>query len=74
MRPAAATIHRNASLPLRAWRAAVVQVSKKKAESWAQAKGGMPYYETSAKDDINVEPAFTHVARNALKHEKEEDL
>lgn len=49
-------------------------VSKKKAEAWAQSKGGMPYFETSAKEDINVEASFTQVARNALKHEKEEDL
>jgi Ras-related protein Rab-7A len=49
-------------------------VSKKKAEGWAQAKGGMPYFETSAKDDINVEAAFTQMARNALRHEKEEEL
>ncbi|KAF5841281.1 hypothetical protein DUNSADRAFT_13735 [Dunaliella salina] len=49
-------------------------VSKKKAEAWAQSKGGMPYFETSAKDDINVEAAFTQMARNALRHEKEEDL
>ncbi len=50
------------------------QVSKKKAEAWSQSKGGIPYFETSAKEDINVEAAFTQVARNALKHEKEEDL
>ena len=34
------------------------QVSKKKAEGWAQSKGGIPYFETSAKEDINVETAF----------------
>ena len=34
------------------------QVSKKKAEAWAQSKGGIPYFETSAKEDINVEAAF----------------
>jgi Ras-related protein Rab-7A len=34
----------------------------------------MPYVETSAKEDINVEPAFVSVARSALAHEKQEDL
>lgn len=39
------------------------------------SKGGMPFFETSAKEDINVEAAFTQIARNALKNEKvEEDL
>jgi Ras-related protein Rab-7A len=49
-------------------------VSKKKAEAWAASKGGIPYFETSAKEDINVETAFTAVARSALRQEKEEDL
>lgn len=38
-----------------------------------QAKGGLPYFETSAKEDINVEAAFLQIARNALRHEKEEE-
>ena len=29
----------------------------------------MPFFETSAKDNINVEQAFQTVARNALKQE-----
>lgn len=49
-------------------------MTRKKAEAWTQAKGGMPYYETSAKDDINVEAAFTELARIALRHEKQEEL
>ena len=51
-----------------------IQVSKKKAEAWAQSKGGIPYFETSAKEDINVETAFQAIARNALRHEKEEEM
>ena len=50
------------------------QVSKKKAEAWAQSKGGVPYFETSAKEDINVEAAFQAIARSALRHEKEEEM
>jgi len=49
-------------------------VSKKKAEAWAQSKGGLPYFETSAKEDINVETAFMQIARNALRNEKEEEI
>ncbi|GAX76802.1 hypothetical protein CEUSTIGMA_g4248.t1 [Chlamydomonas eustigma] len=49
-------------------------VSKKKAEAWAQSKGSLPYFETSAKEDINVEMAFMQIARNALRNEKEEEI
>jgi Ras-related protein Rab-7A len=49
-------------------------VSKKKAEAWTQSKGGLPYFETSAKEDINVETAFMQIARNALRNEKEEEI
>ncbi len=36
-------------------------------------KNNIPYYETSAKEGINVEKAFETVARNALAREKEID-
>jgi Ras-related protein Rab-7A len=49
-------------------------VSEKKAKAWCSAKGNIPHYETSAKDDINVEPAFSCIARHALRNEPEEDL
>lgn len=38
-----------------------------------QAKGSVPYFETSAKEAINVEQAF-QIARNALKQDNEEDI
>lgn len=34
----------------------------------------MPYFETSAKEAINVEQAFLIIARNALKQDSEEDI
>ncbi len=36
-------------------------------------KSDIPYFETSAKEGINVEKAFEKVARNALAREKEID-
>jgi len=45
------------------------QVADAKARSWCKNKNDIPYFETSAKDNINVEQAFQNVARNALKQE-----
>jgi len=50
-------------------------VSQKRAQAWCQAKGNIPYFETSAKEAINVEQAFQTIARNALKQDPgEEDI
>ena len=48
-------------------------VAQKRALAWCQAKGNIPYFETSAKEAINVEQAFQVIARNALKQEGAED-
>jgi Ras-related protein Rab-7A len=42
--------------------------------TWCQSKGNIPYFETSAKEAINVEQAFQTVAKNALQQEAEEQL
>jgi Ras-related protein Rab-7A len=34
------------------------QISSKRAMTFCQSKGGIPYFETSAKEAINVEQAF----------------
>jgi hypothetical protein len=34
------------------------QISSKRAQAFCQSKGGIPYFETSAKEAINVEQAF----------------
>lgn len=34
------------------------QISQRRAMTFCQAKGGIPYFETSAKEAINVEQAF----------------
>jgi Ras family len=37
--------------------------------TWCQSKGNIPYFETSAKEAINVEQAFQTAAKNALQQE-----
>lgn len=41
-------------------------VSEKTARDWCESKGNIPYFETSAKEDYNVEDAFVKVAEIAL--------
>lgn len=45
----------------------VFQVTTKRGQAWCQSKNNIPYFETSAKEAINVEQAFQTIARNALK-------
>lgn len=42
--------------------------------TWCQSKGNIPYFETSAKEAINVENAFQTIAKNALQQETDADL
>ena len=49
-------------------------VSQKRAMTWCQSKGNIPYFETSAKEAINVEQAFQTIAKNALQQEAEAEL
>jgi Ras-related protein Rab-7A len=48
-------------------------ISQKRAQTWCQTKGNIPYFETSAKDAVNVEQAFETIATNALQQEKDAD-
>lgn len=43
------------------------QMATKQAQAWCYSKNNIPYFETSAKEAINVEQAFQTIARNALK-------
>jgi Ras-related protein Rab-7A len=42
--------------------------------AFCQAKGNIPYFETSAKEAINVEQAFQTIAKNALQQETDVEL
>ena len=48
------------------------QVSTSKAKNWCQSKGDIPYFETSAKEALNVEQAFHTIAKNALAQESQQ--
>jgi Ras-related protein Rab-7A len=45
------------------------QVSASKAKAWCASKGDIPFFETSAKEAVNVEVAFKTIAQNALAQE-----
>ncbi|GAB5592425.1 Rab GTPase ypt7 [Umbelopsis nana] len=49
-------------------------VSKRRAEQFCESKGGIPLFETSAKEAINVEQAFQTIAKNALAMETDVEL
>jgi len=50
------------------------QVSQKRAQGWCQTKSNTPYFETSAKENRNVEQAFMEIAKMALKQEPEAEV
>ena len=49
-------------------------ISTKRAMNFCQTKGGIAYFETSAKEAINVEQAFEVIARSALAQEDSQDF
>lgn len=49
------------------------QVTAKQLQVWCKNKGEIPYFETSAKEAINVEQAFQRAARDALAQETDID-
>ena len=49
-------------------------VTNKRAVTYCQSRGNIPYFETSAKESFNVEQAFEVIAKNALAQEESEEF
>lgn len=41
---------------------------------WCVLKGNIPYFETSAKEDYNIDAAFLCIAKTALANEQGQDM
>ena len=50
-----------------------IKVSEQKIKQYCQSKGNLAYFETSAKDNINVEKAFEEVAKLAFKRDQKDE-
>lgn len=48
------------------------QVPARRAQNWCESKNNIPYYETSAKEAINVDQAFQKIAKDALAKENDD--
>ena len=44
----------------------------RRAQNWCESKNNIPYFETSAKEAINVEQAFQKIAKDALAKENDD--
>ncbi|OMJ69201.1 hypothetical protein SteCoe_33141 [Stentor coeruleus] len=49
------------------------KVPTAKAQQWCKSNGDIPFYETSAKEAVNVEDAFQAIAKKALSQVKDEE-
>ena len=50
----------------------VFQVPQRRAQNWCESKNNIPYFETSAKEAVNVEHAFQRIAKDALAKESDD--
>lgn len=51
-----------------------MQVPEKIAREWCASRGNIPYFETSAKEDYNVDYAFLCIAKTALEYEHDQNM
>lgn len=51
-----------------------VQISENRAREWCVSKGNIPYFETSAKENYNIEEAFLCAAEISLANEHQPDM
>lgn len=51
-----------------------IKISEQKVKAYCQSKNNMSYFETSAKDNINIESAFEEVAKLAFKRDQNDDV
>lgn len=50
------------------------QISTEVAEQWCLSKNNIPYFETSAKENINVKNAFVSIAKRAMVQKNEVNI
>jgi len=50
------------------------KVSNTKASQWCKQNGNIPFYETSAKENTNVDGAFLEIAKKAIKQDQNEKI
>ena len=43
-----------------------LQITTEKAKDWCQSEGNMPYFETSAKEAINLDQVFHTIVKKGL--------
>ena len=58
---------------MKEWYNFLTQVSDQKIKQYCQQIGNVPYFETSARDNVNVEQAFEKVSSLAFKRGQKED-
>ena len=50
------------------------QVSAEQAKSWCAENGNIPYFETSALENTNVDDAFITMVKKALENQESDEM